>query len=202
MKKSIYSGLIRNKIILMAALASTAIFLSISTSCYVGADGHPGLAYVAFEWEHVKPDYIDCGTPAVPPQFNYGTFYRISPGWYNAYYEGKVWNGQAWMTFSFSMDYEIWINEGQRGGYGYNGKDGMNTYLTFMCSPYGPYLKRNDAYYRTASPDDELAANTKGIPEIDKDVVREYKEGDYTIRLTYRRVDPIKNKPAGNFPLN
>lgn len=184
---------------LLAAMVATS-FLLTSTSCTVGADGRPGTAYIAFEWEHTKPEYIDCGTPAVPPNFFYGTFYRINPGWYTAYYDGKVWNGVAWGTYAWQADYEIWVNPGQRGGYGYNGKDGMNTYLTFVCSPNGPQLFRSESYLRKGAKEEPTRVYESDTP--DGEQVIEYTVNEYTIKVTYRAVEPRTEKTAGNNPLN
>jgi len=184
---------------LLIALLFVSGMLIITPSCHVGTDGRPGLAYISFDWEESKPEFIDCGTSAVPPNFYYGTSYRINPGWYTAYYEGKVWNGQAWGTYAWEMDYEIWVNPGQRGGYGYNGKDGMNTYLNFICSPYGPKLFRQDAYLRKAPVEAEII-DSEILPNGDQ--VMEYHVDDYSVRITYRKAEPGRRSNDGNFPLN
>lgn len=189
-----------------ALIAGLALFISgmaliTSTSCSVGSDGRPGLAYVAFEWEGSKPDFIDCGTASVPPNFYYGSYYRINPGWYTAYYEGKIWNGSAWGTYAWEMDYEIWINQGQRGGYGYNGKDGMNTYLNFVCTPSGPVIYRHDAYLRKAPQENQTDFRYE-IAEPGQEHVDEYQINEYTIRVTSRSVVPRTNPSGGNHPLN
>ncbi len=188
-------------VLLMALILSLSLVIT-STSCKVGTDGRPGLAYIAFEWEESKPDYIDCGTSAVPPNFYYGTYYRISPGWYTAYYEGKVWTGQAYGSYAWEMDYEIWVNEGQRGGYGFNGRDGLNTYLDFVCSPYGPRLYRHDSHLRKAPEAEHTRdADSPGFaPGIE--YVEEYEVGDYMVRITARSVEPRSGKGSGNHPLN
>jgi hypothetical protein len=184
---------------LLLTMILTAGLLMLTPSCYVGADGRPGLAYIAFEWEVSKPDFIDCGTSSVPPNFYYGTYYRINPGRYTAYYDGKVWNGMAWGTYAWEMDYEIWVNPGQRGGYGYNGKDGMNTYLSFVCNPYGPKLFRHDAYLRKAPVEADII-DSEILP--DGDQVVEYRVDDYSVRITYRKAEPGRRSSQGNFPLN
>jgi hypothetical protein len=187
-------------ILLMTAIALTTFLLLTSTSCKVGNDGRPGLAYVAFEWEEVKPDYIDCGTSAVPPDFYYGTFYRISPGWYTAYYEGQVWNGQAWGSFAWEMDYEIWVNPGQRGGYGYNGRDGLNTYLTFVCNPFGPRLYRSESDLRKAPVERET--DIRELVPLGEEIHLEYEFEDYTVKITARSVEPRNPDGSGNRAMN
>lgn len=184
----------------LIAVLSASLILTIS-SCHVGSDGRPGQAYISFEWEISKPDLIDCGTPSVPPNFYYGTFYRITPGWYTAYYEGQVWTGQAWGTYAWEMDYEIWVNPGQRGGYGYNGKDGMNTYMTFVCTPFGPEIYRHESDMRKAPENDGDDADIEKITE--NEGVIEYQINEYTVRMTYRKVEPRgADAKSGNFPLN
>lgn len=179
----------------------SASFIITTTSCHVGSDGRPGLAYITFEWEVSKPDFIDCGTPAVPPNFYYGTYYRISPGWYTAFYEGKVWTGQAWGTYAWEMDYEIWVNPGQRGGYGYNGKDGLNTYMNFVCTPYGPKIYRHESYMRKAQDSDSDDTAREEVTGTDGTV--EFQAGEYSVRMTYRKVEPRgTDAKSGNFPLN
>lgn len=178
-----------------------SIILITSSSCQVGADGHPGSAYVTFEWEVEKPEFIDCGTTAVPPNFYYGTYYRISPGWYTAYYEGKVWTGTAYGTYAWEMDYEIWVNPGQRGGYGYNGKDGANTYMNFVCTPYGPKVYRHESYMRKAPEIEDYDQLKADIAPSEG--VFEYQTEDFSIKVNYRKVTPRSIEPgAGNIPLN
>lgn len=188
----------RNILLGLSAFLLFAILFT-STSCTVGSDGRPGLAYIAFKWEVAKPEYIDCGTPAVPPNFNYDTYYRITPGWYTAYYEGKVWTGQAYGTYAWEMDYEIWINEGQRGGWGYNGKDGMNTYLDFVCSPHGPYLLRHESYLRTAR---ELPEGYELISDNGDEIVVKVEMPEYVMRITYKKSEYKNLSLGGNFALN
>jgi hypothetical protein len=198
-KLSAFPKRIKTPLLLFAALVATSLLIT-NTSCTVGADGRPGLAYLSFEWEVSKPEYIDCGTPAVPPNFYYGTFYRTNPGLYTAYYDGKVWNGMAWGSYAWEMDYEIWILPGQRGGYGYNGKDGLNTYLTFVCSPYGPKLFRSESYMRKGTPAEPTRIHEATTPGGEQ--VIEYTVNEYTIKVTYRAVEPRTGQAGGNFPLN
>lgn len=199
MNNSTFSPTRRKSVFLIALFTVFSSLIFITPSCYVGSDGLPGLAYVAFEWEESKPEYIDCGTASVPPNFYYGTYYRINPGWYTAYYDGKVWNGSAWGTYAWEMDYEIWVNPGQRGGYGYNGKNGMNTYLNFVCSPYGPELFRHDDYLRKA-PEKVVSKDTMVDGKMNQ--VLEFESGEYKIRVTYRSVEPRSHSDKGSFPLN
>lgn len=171
------------------------------SSCMMGNDGRPGLAYIAFDWVESKPEFIDCGTPAIPANFYYGTYYRTNPGWYTGYYEGKVWNGTAYGAYAWEMDYEIWINTGQRGGYGYNGKDGINTYMNFVCSPYGPYLERHESYLRKLPDSGQIEENSERI-DTDEETTILYQFNEYTVRLTYRNVTPENRTTAGNHSLN
>jgi hypothetical protein len=198
MKTLFHTTTLRRWTIPAASLFLLAFILTTAPSCYVGADGNPGLAYIAFEWEDTKPEYIDCGTPAVPPQFTYGSYYRITPGWYHAYYDGKVWNGSAWGTYAWEMDYEIWINPGERGGYGYNGRDGMNTYLNFVCSPYGPELFRHDDYLRKAR---EVVPSRSEV-NADNERIVTYQVGEYTVKIIIRKVAPRDHTTPGNTALN
>ncbi len=198
-KLTLLPGSLKGLMILFAA-GLTITILSTTTSCTVGSDGRPGLAYITFEWEESKPDLIDCGTSAVPPNFYYGSYYRINPGWYTASYEGKIWNGTAWGEYKWVADYEIWVNPGQRGGYGYNGQDGLNTYLNFVCTPYGPKLFRHESNMRKAPGTDDMIEVEPVI--VNGENIIETTTKDYSIRITYRSVEPDGKFESRNHPLN
>lgn len=198
MQTKIFTPTLRKAFLPALSLLFLTLLVFTTPSCYVGTDGRPGLAYVAFDWEVEQPEYIDCGTSAVPPQFYYGTNYRINPGWYHCYYDGKVWNGTAWGSYAWEMDYEIWVNPGQKGGYGFNGRDGMNTYLNFVCSPYGPKLFRRDDYLRKAK--EVPVRSTEITPEDEQ--VSTYDLGEYTVKMTIRKVAPRTHTDKGNLALN
>ncbi|MDT8308064.1 MAG: hypothetical protein RQ866_00940 [Bacteroidales bacterium] len=184
------SGLL--KIGRAAGIFAAFLFLLMitNTSCYEGRDGLPGKAFLAVEWEVDKPDYIDCGTPDIPPQFYYGTYYRAYPGVYFLYYEGDFYNGQAWGTYAWEMEYEIWVHPGERGGLGYNGAHGPDAFFQLVCSPYGPY--KVNTVGKTAGK--ILVKETyKLIEETENGIVIEQKQDAYTLKITYRKVEPKHN---------
>ncbi len=160
------------------------------TSCYVepwyGRDGYPGNAYLAITWIDAQPEYIDAGTGAIPPVFQYGKYYAAYPGYYTMYYEGRFWNGQAHAFYAWEVDYEIWLAAGEPGGAYYNGANGPDNYFTVECSPFGPWVY-GPGYKSVALPEGyELKESTE------EKIVIEKEGKDFGITLTYRKVIPRK----------
>jgi len=113
------------------------------TSCqkaWHGRDGRSGDAYLSLAWQVAEPQYLDAGTGAIPAVFYWGEFYRIHPGVYSLYYEGRIWNGMYWAGYSWEVTYEIWEIQGERGDWYYHGEDGPDNFFTIECNPYGPFI--------------------------------------------------------------
>ena len=151
-------------------------------SCTKGLDGRDGRAFLSVSWDVDVPDFIDVGNPHFPPSFYYGEFYRVYPGHYFMYYEGEFWNGYDWVPYAWDVDYEIWENRGEPGGYNYNGRDGLDNYFTLRCTPYGPYT------YHLKSIVDENRERI--VTEEDDAIIIKEEMESFTIRVTYKKVEP------------
>ena len=170
----------------MRYLFILAITLVSFSSCYIDInepvyDGRPGDAYIELEWDYSPPDYLDAGTSDIPTHFEYGRYYLTRPGWYNLYYEGEFWDGYDLAYYAWELDYEIWRNPGTYGHSGHDGVDGLDSYLTIVLSPYGPYTYRLNK--------STGASLYKIIEERDNVIVVEQTSEEFTIRITYRKVD-------------
>ncbi|MEA3444913.1 MAG: hypothetical protein U9R19_09350 [Bacteroidota bacterium] len=157
------------------------------SSCYIekdqpaiGYDGRPGEAYLSLEWEYQEPLYLDAGTSDIPAYFNYGQFYITRPGWYELYYEGEYWNGYGMAWYAWEIEYEIWRNYGSPGGPGYNGRDGADSYLTIILSPYGPFT---DRWHKSLS-----SNNYKALEQSKNRIVVEQIGEEFGIKITYKKV--------------
>ena len=177
--KALKSRTRKTMVLLLIVLVS---LFGLSSCREHGYDGMPGMAYLALDWELSEPSYLDAGTTAIPPVFEWGTYYSSYPGIYNLYYEGRHWKGYYWAQYAWEIEYEVYENIGTPGGYGYNGADGMNSYFTIICSPYGPDYSHYDSYYRKTPGDDNL--KTGETITLKKDA------GKYSIKITYRKVEP------------
>jgi len=151
-----------------------------------GSNGSPGDAFLSLEWEVEEPEYIDAGTGAVPPVFYWGEFYKIRPGVYDLYYDGRVWTGMAWATYAWEVMYEIWEIPGERGDWYYHGKNGPDNFFTIVCSPYGPMV---DNSYKNS----EAIKNFELIRETEDEIVIKQKAQGFEMKLTYTKVES-KNK--------
>jgi len=170
------------KTLRMMILAGMVIILAAACDRR-GRDGRDGRAFLALEWEVDRPDYIDAGTPDIPPTFEWGRSYRAYPGWYTLYYEGRFWNGYANALYAWEIEYEIWEAEGERGGYYYDGEDGPDSYFTLIMSPYGPVV---DEYVT------KMAATTdgSGISETNDAITFSVEKEGFGMHVTYRKVEP------------
>jgi hypothetical protein len=157
-------------------------FVIFTTSCYKdppGRDGRPGKAFLSLTYEYEEPTYLDAGTGDIPPVFKWGEFYRAYPGWYTLYYEGEHWTGSHWAFYAWEVDYEIWENPGEPGGYHYNGRNGADNYFTLECSPFGPYSYSN--YKKQKSTDFIIESESYNEIVIRKDL------NDFSMRIKYKR---------------
>lgn len=155
------------------------------TSCekaWYGRDGRAGDAYLALQWNQSEPTYIDAGTAAIPQIFYWNEFYRINPGYYQLYYEGRIWAGNGFATYAWEVNYEIWEIAGERGDWYYNGSDGPNNYFTIECNPYGPYI---DNGYKSSVEEkwEVLEANENQI------IILQKADG-LNMKVTYEKVNP------------
>lgn len=181
------------------AVAMLLAVLSFS-SCVIhvhddyGYDGLPGDAYVALSWSRDEPEFIEAGTNAIPEIFYWDEFYYIRPGWYVLYYEGEFYNGYDWEFYGWEVEYEIWINEGEPGGYGYDGRNGADNYFTIDLNPRGPYVYSEIGYKSTDS-NSEILPERYSLQEESEDliVVKQVNE-KYTMQLTYKKVKETRKK--------
>ncbi len=167
------------------------LFAVLFSSCYhedyyypEGRDGRPGNAYLSLTWAYDIPNYIDAGTGAIPPYFEWSRYYMAYSGYYTLYYEGNYWNGYAWGYYAWEVNYEIWVNSGEPGGYYYDGLDGADTYFTLECSPYGPY-----AYKDEQIGGGDTGNGTKLISDKDDEIVIMKEKKNYSMKVTYKKVE-------------
>lgn len=168
--------------ILIFSLFSLMIFSSCEKDNYYGFDGRPGRAFLSFTWIDAKPMYLEAGTYDIPRVFEWGKYYRAYPGLYKLYYEGEYWNGHAYMFYAWEMDYEIWVNPGEPGGYGYNGRDGRDTYFTMELSPFGPYYYYDNGY-KNDSGNEVIIESTE-----DEHIILK-RSAEFTIKMKFRKVE-------------
>jgi len=194
MKKSNYrTSLNLQNMMILRKLAKLSIilliFVSMSlTSCEKGRNGRPGEAFVSLEWEYDQPSYIDAGTYAIPDVFVWGRNYFIQSGYYDLYYEGSFWSGFALNIYAWEVEYEIWRNPGQSGAPGYiDGLDGLDSYLTIYCSPYGPFFER---YNKSTEANEKY----KIIQESENEIIIEQNEESFSMRIKYTKVEPRSEK--------
>lgn len=168
----------------MGVMALGLMVISLLFSgCDEGRDGRPGRAYLSLEYQVDRPDYINAGTPDIPAVFEWGRPYRAYAGWYTLYYEGRIWNGFSYAYYAWEIDYEIWYESGSRGGYSYDGRDGMDNYFSLVCSPYGPIVDRYTSKSLPAIEGRTITAMEDGSFEV------LYSTGEMGMKAIYRPVE-------------
>ena len=164
-----------------------AVLLILSlTACekaWYGRDGQPGDSYVALTWQTIEPTYLDAGTYAIPTHFYWGEYYLIQPGFYNLYYEGSIWTGQAWARYAWEVTYEIFEVPGERGDWYYNGARGPNNFFTIECSPYGPYVGSS---YKSAV----IAKGSEILEENEEGIIIKQKGDGVSMKVSYKKTVP------------
>lgn len=173
-----------NLIILLLSFTVSGLLF---TSCERGHDGQPGNAYLALSYEGTEPTYIDAGTPAIPAVFQWNYFYPAYPGTFTLYYEGDYFNGSQLSHYTWQVNYVIWINPGQKGGYGFDGHNGADSYLTLDCTSQGAVLDRLNKM-DIINPDNQMN-NIR--PDTSFPVVAD--NGYYSIKVTSKRINSLKD---------
>lgn len=176
----------RPRIKWLSLLLITLLITSCYTEPWYGRDGRPGYAFLTITWIDAKPDYIDAGTGDIPPVFEYGKYYSAWPGYYTLYYDGSFWNGQAWASYAWEVDYEIWAVNGEPGGPYCNGANGADNYFTVECSPYGPWV------YGPGYKSTELPEGYELKESSEDRIVIEKKGPNFGITLIYKKVPARK----------
>jgi hypothetical protein len=157
-------------------------------SCQKGDEPYPGMAFVALAWEVTEPEYLEMENPFIPPVFYWDWFYRIDPGVYYIYYEGRHRVGGKINPFAWELEYEIWEYEGKRGRhYWQDGENGPDAYFTIVCSPFGP-----EVYHEKYTPEKSLLPDERILPApgTEKEIILEEFAHSFGIRLRYRQVIP------------
>ena len=161
-----------------------AVLLILSlTACekaWYGQDGQPGDTYIALTWQTVEPSYIDAGTNAIPALFYWGEYYYIRPGFYNLYYEGSVWTGQAWARYAWEVTYEIFSLPGERGDWYYNGARGPDNFFTIECNPFGPYIGSS---YKSAM----VAEGSEILEDNEDEIIVKQTMNGVIVKITYKK---------------
>ena len=178
-----YNNLLKNAI--KFVLLISILFVSCNR---MGEDGDPGRAYMAISYYYIEPSLIDVGNTDIPQTFYYDEYYRVSSGWYTLYYEITYFEGIIKIIHAYEVDYEIWINMGERGDINYDGRDGANTYFTIELYPDGPEIWEEEGTYKSAN----VESNFNMPLEIGEEYMVLKTENAYNMKITYRRVDPRK----------
>lgn len=169
---------------LVISIPLMMLFMSSCEVNYYGTPGRDGRAFLAITWDYVEPEYLDAGTGAIPRVFEWGRFYQTNSGIYTLYYEGHVQNGMQLSSYAWETDYEIWRNPGEAPGTYYDGADGADNYFTLECSPYGPYVYRDN--YKTT----EINKKYTLLEESENKIVVLQKNKQFSMKITYKKVEP------------
>ena len=150
---------------------------------YYGPDGLPGFAFLSVDWTGDKPDFISTNNGAIPTYFQYGAFYQSHPGFFNLYYEGAFYDGPDFIEYFWDVDFEVWINAGYPGQPGnIPGANGLDSYLTMVCNPFGPFEERMNKTMPESMEGFEILSKTD-----DEIVIK--KENEFAgIKITYTKV--------------
>lgn len=166
---------------LLIVLILGILSLSACHKEYIIIDGAPGKAYLALIWTEIEPDYIDPGTFAIPDLFYWDEYYRITPGFYTMYYDGSYYDKGFYVEYAWEIDYEIFENPGEAGGYYYVGRNGEDNYFTLECNPNGPWMYQD---FKNAP----IASDTKIKERSTDKIVIEKQKGNFIMKITYKRV--------------
>jgi len=158
----------------------SCVYYEVPERDYDGSDGRDGAAFIRLNWFDLEPSYIDA-SPLVPGDFYWNEYYRSYPGFYTIYYEYTYDDGYRLITDAFEVDIKIWINEGEQGGYNYDGRDGADNYFDLEIYPDGYY----DFYGNLKSgKETNNITDTTVIKTINKT------EGNVSLKIDYRKVTP------------
>lgn len=154
------------------------------SSCEKGEYGQPGYAFVAFTWVDAEPDYIEIANDFIPAVFYWNWFYRVDPGIYSVYYEGK----HNRRSYAWELEYEVWENEGKRAKYVWvEPTDGPDAYFTIELSPFGPEVIYEEVKVEKQGYVDDSESH---FLEFGQKVILEMHHEGYNLRLRYQRVEP------------
>lgn len=170
------------KIQMLLAVLLLLSFSSCQKSWY-GSDGLPGNAYLSLSWHVSEPTYLDAGTYAIPSVFYWEDLYKISPGYYDLYYEGSVWNGMYLANYAWEVMYEIREISGERGDWYYNGLDGPDNYFSIECNPSGPFIRSD---YKSTALDEKYSL----VEESESEIIVKQKGEGMDLIITYKKVSP------------
>ncbi len=150
--------------------------LVLFSSCQKDYERSYHRTFVALAWDGVEPTYIDAGTAAIPAHFEYNSFYRITPGFYQLYYEGTDYYNGYYRDYAWDMEYEIYVIEDE---YAYEGYD--DSYFTLELNPWGP-----EVFESVKSGKNEISGYNV-LEYSNKKVVLEKAVGSMGIKITYNR---------------
>lgn len=183
--KTMYKNIREKSLHKMLSVIVLLTSLFVLSSCEIDIfieDGHPGDAYIALTWSEDEPDYVDAGTYAIPEIFYWNDYYYIRPGVYVLYYDGMYNDGYGYFDYAWEIEYEIYINPGERGSVSYgDGRDGADNYFSLDCNPYGPYVYLD---YKSAPAKQDFSV----VDETEDKIVIEKVNTDYTLKATYTKV--------------
>ena len=173
------------------AILLFSVLLSFS-SCRKGLYGEDGWAFVSLTWIDDEPEYFEIENDFIPRVFFWDYYYRVEPGLYFIYYEGVHRRGGRVTPYAWELEYEVWVNEGERGkAYWQVGEDGPDAYFTIECSPFGP-----EVFYEEIYPEKSASLNedTEVVMNDGEVIIVEKQSENYTMQIRYRKVEPHNNR--------
>ena len=156
--------------------------------CNYGVDGYAGNAFFGLEWDVVQPAYVWTNNTAIPPVFRYGDYYQSGTGTFQLYYEGEFRDGCCIVDYFWEVDFDVWRNPGSAGGCGFNGQNGVDSWLMLICGPNGPVDLRTN---KTSSASDK-GTEMNILSDTGSEIIVEFKTGDVTVQATYTKLDASK----------
>ena len=172
---------------LIAATIFITAALTLTVSCDKAYDGWPGRAYVALAWYGHEPDYIEMGNEYIPALFYWNEYYRVAPGMYWIYYEGRYRRGGRDYEYSWELEYEVWEVPGTRGKPFRDGEDGPDAWFTIELTPDGPEVLYEESYpLKSALSNDDAGL----ILQNEDEIIFEKYSNNYGIRIRYKKAHP------------
>ncbi len=185
--KRIYSKLAMALLMLISTLSFSGCLVETCNTCNTpppcsyGPDGYAGPAFFGLDWAGVQPSYVWTNNTAIPPVFQYSTYYNSLPGSYQLYYEGAFQDGCCLTEYYWDVDFLVWVNSGTVGGCGFAGADGLPSYLMLVLGTNGPGDIRSNKMA-------QAGVETSILSETQDEVIVQHVKGDINVRITYKRL--------------
>lgn len=172
----------KNRITKIAVLSIGILSFALTGCVYYGQDGRPGDTFLEIQpSQHFYVEYFWDNNPSVPEAFYWGHYYPTGGGTFE--YEYALSD-----EFLYWGEYTIIPNRGEPGGYGYDGRPGLDRYFTLYCYSGGGYV---DSY----SKENGTQLLRDGKPyEVLSDTVIQF--DGYAMEMTRNRMPSQDVKPA------